>query len=402
MGARSRRHGYHGMYYGLPHYHYHAGKHYKASINSGVAISLVRYSTDHHIDNSFKTPIQPTTAKLNIADGSLMTALGMTALHLRIAHFKFTNNFVICNRFSDTELILGIDIQKKFSISYAWDKEKNCYMKRNGKFLTYTRNCEQKATINIVKLTLKIQPQHNGVVPIKTTGQTIKEHMAYFITDEDSTKGRDPNINIINNIHNIKRKTSVNISVSNYTNKHIKFNKGEYIGYLEPTIEHSVTSCTQIHNLPDAHSTNSVTLQNFMAEQVQPDTFNLLCHKLRPNIKSQLDTLLKEYTSQFANDETSIGTTSLMKMTINMGNSDPVYQKPYLIAMKNYQLVKDEIKKLLTAKVICNSRCSWSGPIIVVPKGDGGKQLVIDYCALNKVTRKFTWPMPKVEDIFLN
>ena len=29
-----------------------------------------------------------------------------------------------------------------------------------------------------------------------------------------------------------------------------------------------------------------------------------------------------------------------------------------------------------------------------------GKHLVIDYRALNKVTRKFTWPMPKVEDIF--
>ena len=39
-------------------------------------------------------------------------------------------------------------------------------------------------------------------------------------------------------------------------------------------------------------------------------------------------------------------------------------------------------------------------PIIVVPKGDGGKCLVIDYRALNKVTRKFVWPMPKVEDIF--
>ena len=52
----------------------------------------------------------------------------------------------------------------------------------------YTRNCEQKATIGVVKLTLKIPPRHNGVVPIKITGQTIKEHMAYFLTDEDSTK----------------------------------------------------------------------------------------------------------------------------------------------------------------------------------------------------------------------
>ena len=38
--------------------------------------------------------------------------------------------------------------------------------------------------------------------------------------------------------------------------------------------------------------------------------------------------------------------------------------------------------------------------MIVVPKGNRGKGLVIDYRALNKVTRKFTWPMPKVEDIF--
>ena len=46
------------------------------------------------------------------------------------------------------------------------------------------------------------------------------------------------------------------------------------------------------------------------------------------------------------------------------------------------------------------SRSSWSAPIIIVPKEDGRKCLVIDYHALNKVTRKFTWPMPKVEDIF--
>ena len=68
--------------------------------------------------------------------------------------------------------------------------------------------------------------------------------------------------------------------------------------------------------------------------------------------------------------------------------------------MKHYQWVKDEIEKLLAAKVICTSHSTWSAPIIVVPKGDGGKHLVIDYRALNKVTRKFTWPMPKVEDIF--
>ena len=96
----------------------------------------------------------------------------------------------------------------------------------------------------------------------------------------------------------------------------------------------------------------------------------------------------------------TIDTTPLTEMTNDMGNSNLVSQKPYPIAMKNYQWVKEENEKLLTAKVISNSRSSWSAPIIAVPKGDGGEQLVIDYHTLNKVTRKFTWPMPKAEDIF--
>ena len=187
----------------------HAGKLlYKVLIDLGAAISLLRYSMYQHVGDSFKTPIQPTTAKLSTVDSSPMTALDMTALHLRIADFKFPHNFVICHRLLDTEIIFGIDIRKKFSFFYALDKAKNCYIQKDGKFPIYTRNGEQKAAIGIVKSTLKILPRHSGVVPIKITGQAIKEHMAYFITDEDSTKARDPNISIINGIHNIKRKTS--------------------------------------------------------------------------------------------------------------------------------------------------------------------------------------------------
>ena len=117
----------------------HAGKCYKALIDSGATISLLRYSTYKKIEDCYKMPIQPTTAKLNTADGSLMSAIGMMALHLRITEFKFTHNFIICDQLLETELIFGIDIQRKFSISYAWDKEKNCYIQKEGKFLTYTK-----------------------------------------------------------------------------------------------------------------------------------------------------------------------------------------------------------------------------------------------------------------------
>ena len=137
-----------------------------------------------------------------------------------------------------------------------------------------------------------------------------------------------------------------------------------------------------------------------MSETVTSDTFDPPQHKLSAPIQDSLKLLLEEHESQFAKDETSIGTTLLTSMTIDMGTANPVSQKPYPIAMKHYEWVKNEIEKLPAAKVICTSRSSWSVPVIVVPKGDGGKHLVIDYRALNKVTRKFTWPMPKVKDIF--
>ena len=117
-------------------------------------------------------------------------------------------------------------------------------------------------------------------------------------------------------------------------------------------------------------------------------------------MQDNLKLLLQEYESQFTKDNTTIGTTPLTSMTIDTGTSDPVSQKSYAVAMKHYQWVKQEIEKLPAAKVICTSCSSWSAPIIVVPKGNGGKRLVVDYRALNRVTRNFTWPIPKVEDIF--
>ena len=80
-------------------------------------------------------------------------------------------------------------------------------------------------------------PRHNGIIPIKIKGHVIEGHMAYFISDQDSKKWKDPNIHIIDGIHTIKGKTYVNILTSNYTNKHITFNNGEYVGHLEPPIE---------------------------------------------------------------------------------------------------------------------------------------------------------------------
>ena len=212
----------------------HAGKCYQALIDSGAAISLIWHSTYKQIEDCYKMPIQSTATKLNTADSSSMTVLGSTALHLHIADFKFTHNFIICNQLHDTELIFGIDIQKKFSLFYAWDKDQQCYIQCNGRFLAFTDTTTQKATVGTVKSTLKIPPRHNGVIPIKISRQQLTTDTAHFVTDDTTHKGKDPNINIIDGIHKIKDRSTIHVIVSNYTKNTSPFIRVNTLDVLSP------------------------------------------------------------------------------------------------------------------------------------------------------------------------
>ena len=94
-----------------------------------------------------------------------------------------------------------------------------------------------------------------------------------------------------------------------------------------------------------------------------------------------------------------IGTTPLIKMSIDTCDHLPIAKKPYTLAIKQHEWVKEEIDKLLEAGVIRESHSSWSAPIVVVPKGDGDKRMCVDYRAVNAISRTYIWPMPRIDDI---
>ena len=236
-----------------------------------------------------------------------------------------------------------------------------------------------------VAKTIWIPPRHNRAISVSIRGHDIKTPTTCFIRSQYM----DPEVKLIDGVHDITCSATLQVFVINNSNQHVNFPKGMKIGHLEPPID-------ELTQTP----INSATTQRMLPETVKPDSFTPPKYQLDSTIRQQLDNLLGTVRHQFAKDETTIGTTPLTQMSINTGDSDPVSQKPYPIAMKHYNWVKEEIDKLLEAGVIRNSDSSWSTLIIVVPKGDGGKCLIIDYRALNKVTRKFVWPMPKVEDIF--
>ena len=76
-------------------------------------------------------------------------------------------------------------------------------------------------------------------------------------------------------------------------------------------------------------------------------------------------------------------------MSIATGDHPPIAKKPYTLDIKHLEWVKEEIDKLLEAGVITESHSSWSAPIVVVPKGDVGRRMCVDYRALNAISRAY-------------
>ena len=239
--------------------------------------------------------------------------------------------------------------------------------------------------------------------------------------------------------------------MTNRSNKHIKVNKGQTIGMLRTCEEEQI--CT-IHKITTYHSseigsrprhqhydngkkcprlikekklklyhiptwnakTGRVEVNTLMREEpstgidineigpqqdfVEHKKSQLHDAPIDRKTKLDLEKLFEENKDAFVEDERQIGITLLIKMSIDTGDACLIAKKPYTLALKHYDWVKEEIDKFLEAGVIRESHPSGLAPIAVVPKGDGEKGLCVDYRALNAITRTYVWPMPKVEDIF--
>ena len=202
----------------LPHSNSACRERLKDLNDSGAALSLANTGVYNMIGDHYKTKILPAAVHVKRADGSSMAPLGKATLHLHIANFKFSHTFIICDRLPETDILFVIDIQKRYSLSYSWDSDKQLFIQMEGLFLTYTRNCEHQHNIAVVKSTLKTQPRHNSIIPITIKRQNLKAPRGYFISKQHIKWGFDPNIHVIDGIYNIKGRSTLHVLVANYTN----------------------------------------------------------------------------------------------------------------------------------------------------------------------------------------
>jgi hypothetical protein len=81
-------------------------------------------------------------------------------------------------------------------------------------------------------------------------------------------------------------------------------------------------------------------------------------------------------------------------------DTTPIYKTPYRMPTPELAELKEHIQELLEKGFIRPSSSPWGASVIFVPKKDGTQRLCVDYRALNEVTIKNEYPLPRIDDLF--
>ena len=96
---------------------------------------------------------------LTTANGSPMHIIGNTTIILHLKNLRVTHHFIIVESLM-TDIILGIDFQREYWISYDWDDKKQYYIRHNRQFLCYTEDMESGINRVSIAKTICIPPRH--------------------------------------------------------------------------------------------------------------------------------------------------------------------------------------------------------------------------------------------------
>ena len=78
----------------------------------------------------------------------------------------------------------------------------------------------------------------------------------------------------------------------------------------------------------------------------------------------------------------------------------PISKRAYRVSVPELVELKKQIDELSEKGYIQPSTSPWATPVLFMENKDGTRRMCIDYRALNEVTIKNKYPLPRIEDLF--
>jgi hypothetical protein len=135
--------------------------------------------------------------------------------------------------------------------------------------------------------------------------------------------------------------------------------------------------------------------EEVVAELISPKPRKGSCHQMAIDSKEpdslEIIKVVSEFPDVFPKVEFAI---ELLPGTA------PISKRAYRVSGPELVELKKQIDELSEKGYIRPSTSPWAAPVLFVEKKDGTRRMCIDYRALNVVTIKNKYPLPRIEDLF--
>ena len=114
--------------------------------------------------------------------------------------------------------------------------------------------------------------------------------------------------------------------------------------------------------------------------------------------REELLALLREYRDIFAADMAELGDSGIALHRIDAQGLPPVHVPSRRTAEHTRKVIDTEWDEMLRHGIVQPSKSSYSSPVVIVTKKDGGMRFCIDYRRLNDQTKVDQYPLPRIDD----
>ena len=91
---------------------------------------------------------------------------------------------------------------------------------------------------------------------------------------------------------------------------------------------------------------------------------------------------------------------NLEPFKIDTGDAEPIKVPGRPYSPLDLEKIKDFIDENIANGIIKESEAPWSAPLVLATKADGTTRVCVDYRALNRVTKKDAYPLPRMDESF--
>ena len=120
---------------------------------------------------------------------------------------------------------------------------------------------------------------------------------------------------------------------------------------------------------------------------------------LPTDIPATIQDLIKKYSGVFPEKLPEGIPAHKFRHHINLiEGAKPCCRYPYRFSLPELQELDNQLDALIKSSRVRTSASPWGAPVLFAKKKDGGLRMCIDYRALNKLTIKNKYPLPRLED----